>query len=442
MKRILTTVFFATVYHITEAQLPSTGLVASWSMNGNFTDAGPSNISVTNNGPVTATTNNVGAANAAMFFNNVINVTSASPAATQYATFTSPAPLNFNATASFTIGMVFKINSIPNVNQGGVGLIDNNSNYGGYSLFAWRTTAAGNPIQLVFNFKGGQVKTNTTSVTINLNTWYHITMMYNGSVASLYLNGSLVATTGNVGSTTPVYTFPARFGTLFFNGGFGTTPPNYNPINGSIDEVLIYNRTLTTTEIGAVASISLPVKLNNFSAALQNEKTLLNWQTTQEQNSKHFIIERSTDGQNFDAIQTIAAAGSSSVVKNYNYTDNLSNALLQYKKIYYRIKMVDLDGIYSYSIIIPLHLKVKDISILLSPIPVKNIMQIQTNNLGKGLTIFSIINGNGKVVQQKVESLHTTIQTITLQIGVLPVGSYVLRVTNESNQLSKKFIKQ
>jgi hypothetical protein len=49
---------------------------------------------------------------------------------------------------------------------------------------------------------------------------------------------------------------------------------------------------------------------------------LLKWQTAFEQNSKHFIIQRSVDGVNFSNLATIAAAGNAADIRNYSYQDN------------------------------------------------------------------------------------------------------------------------
>jgi hypothetical protein len=416
----------------------STGLVAYWPMDGDFSNSGSTVVAMTNVGSVAPTTNIVGVANTAMLFNNTFSTSSTSPAATQYATYTSPAAYNFTALNSFTIGLSFKIGSTASTAYG-FGLFENNLNYGGYGIFVQTTGSGGFPFKVVFNFKNGNAQTNAS--TFNVNTWYHLTAVYNGTAQFLYVNGTLVSTTNSPGSTAPTYTFPARFGTMFYNGGFGSTPANYNPFNGSLDEVRIYNRALSAAEITSLASVSLPLKLTNFNATLQQNTTALNWQTDQEQNTSHFTVERSIDGQNFTAIQNITAAGNSSTLKNYSYKDNLTPALLQNKTLYYRLKMVDQDQSFRISKIIPIHLNQKELTITLSPNPVSNLLQIQTNAIGKGLTNFSIIDANGKVVLEKQENVQQTTQVTTLSLMELPTGNYILKVSNNTNQLTKQFIK-
>jgi uncharacterized repeat protein (TIGR02543 family) len=79
----------------------------------------------------------------------------------------------------------------------------------------------------------------SSSVSMNLNQWYHIAGTYDGTTMRLYLNGSQIATTavtGNITSySTPVY--------IAANGAIG------EKFIGTIDEVGIWNRTLTASEV-------------------------------------------------------------------------------------------------------------------------------------------------------------------------------------------------
>ena len=56
--------------------------------------------------------------------------------------------------------------------------------------------------------------------------------------------------------------------------------------------------------------------------------------------NSHFIIERSRDGNSFQAIAKIDGEGNSNQSKKYHFKDNL----LQPGMYYYRIQQVDFDG--------------------------------------------------------------------------------------------------
>ena len=68
-------------------------------------------------------------------------------------------------------------------------------------------------------------------------------------------------------------------------------------------------------------AVALPVSLLSFTASKQTESVLLNWTTTIEINTHHFVVERSVDGIHFNAIGTLAAVGSSTSKHNYQLND-------------------------------------------------------------------------------------------------------------------------
>ncbi len=97
----------------------------------------------------------------------------------------------------------------------------------------------------------------------------------------------------------------------------------------------------TFTYDNAVVTL-LPVSLINWSATLSNNNIALKWTTTSEKNASHFIIERSFDGVEYADIAMVFAAGNSDISIDYSYNDKLpaGNSGI----IYYRLKMVDMDG--------------------------------------------------------------------------------------------------
>jgi hypothetical protein len=75
-----------------------------------------------------------------------------------------------------------------------------------------------------------------------LNTWTHVAVTYDGTALRHYINGVLDRTTQLTCSVTNTSSQPIRIGA---NGG------NSEVLNGSIDDVRIYNRPLSVTEIQA-----------------------------------------------------------------------------------------------------------------------------------------------------------------------------------------------
>ncbi len=97
-------------------------------------------------------------------------------------------------------------------------------------------------------------------------------------------------------------------------------------------------------EIGAVNTV-LAVHLVDLTAALQNNKTVLNWKASEDGTGGYYIIQRSADAIHFADISGRINAGQASAVKAYTGYDALP--LKGYN--YYRIKIVNADGSVNYS---------------------------------------------------------------------------------------------
>jgi hypothetical protein len=421
MKSILLTMAAALFLHAATAQ-PTAGLMAYWRMDGNYVDAGPNFINGTNFAS-TATTNNKSVANTAMAYANPVS------AVAQYATHPVNANLSFGTNQDFSIDFSVLTTSQPRAG----GIYDNMLNYGGPGVFMWNSN--GFP-QINFNFKNGNV--GSTNGALPLNVWKHVCCVRAGGALRIYVNGVLNAT-GAPGTTAPVYSFPARFGTMFFNG---SSPPQYNGHNGKIDEFRIYNRALTALEILILASVALPVKLTSFTGVNKNNTITLNWQTQYEQNSSHYYIQRSVDGVNFTDVARVTANGNSNIPLNYSYKDILPGSVKMYKTVFYRLKSVDTDGNFGNSDILAMQLDKTDIQLLVSPNPVKDILQVQTASGIAGNGLLTITDMMGRQLYRRDIMIQSGSNNIPVNISLFGPGVYSVRLINGSESHVKQFVKE
>ncbi len=72
---------------------------------------------------------------------------------------------------------------------------------------------------------------------------------------------------------------------------------------------------------------------------------MLTWSTATEENSSMFMLEKSENGVDFTNIGSVQAIGNSFKTKDYNFLDVMASS----EKIYYRLKLIDVDGAFSYS---------------------------------------------------------------------------------------------
>ncbi|HEY4205856.1 MAG TPA: LamG domain-containing protein [Puia sp.] len=140
------------------------------------------------------------------------------------------------------------------------------------------------------------------------------------------------------------------------NTGLAYSPDNSSTVNVAElykpTAISGFDMTGTTSNYITSPLVSiLPVDFQSFTAVARDGQAYLQWQTGQEENSKQFIIERSTDGSQFSDIGTLDAAGTSHTLKTYSFTDATPATGVNY----YRIKEMDLDSRLTYSSIRALH---------------------------------------------------------------------------------------
>ncbi len=396
-------------------QIPSSGLVAYWPLDGNYNDAGPNGIHGSNYGS-TATANKFGTAGSAMDFLNPTG------AVDQYATHPINATVNFSSAQNFTISFLFYLNS-PWVHNGG--FYDNNINYSGPGIFIWRS---GGPTdyKIQFNFRNGSL----ASTPRPLATWQHITCVRNSGTLSIYINGVFNAS-GPEGAQTPSYSYPARFGTLSVEAS------QYNGLNGNMDEFRIYNRALSAEEIAGLALTTLPLSLTGLRAVINNNTVQLNWETYDEQNTAYFDIERSENGIQFTGLGRVHAAGNSQDRQVYSFTDAAPLSGTNF----YRLKMVDSDHESSYSTVLAVRNKgALGNAVHLFPNPAKNMLHIKIPAAQAETIRISIVNATGQIILQQHKELMQGNNAITIPVQGFHKGSYTLLISGATCRRSIPFM--
>jgi hypothetical protein len=127
----------------------------------------------------------------------------------------------------------------------------------------------------------------------------------------------------------------------------GSTPPSDIIATNSLGQLTL-RWTTDVSNVGTwggflvtiTSTTPLPVELLYFEGITYPAFNNLKWATSSEQNSSHFVIEKSTDGENWREIVIEPAAGNSNEKINYYYLDNVNEFTLHY----YRLVQYDIDG--------------------------------------------------------------------------------------------------
>jgi trimeric autotransporter adhesin len=183
----------------------------------------------------------------------------------------------------------------------------------------------------------------------------------------------------------------------------------------------------------ASITAALPLKLLSFTGQLKNHAAWLQWITEEEQGTKTFTIERSINGLDFGSIGNVAALNSNTK-QNYQYNDTTLYSLTV-PVVYYRLKIIDADGKFSYSGIVKLNLASIKGTISVHPNPVVNNVTVEINATATENANWVLTDITGKTVMQNKIELNKGENSININLTHLPAGMYYLKVVgNNINQ--------
>lgn len=206
--------------------------------------------------------------------------------------------------------------------------------------------------------------------------------------------------------------------------------PAYAEAHGSQGYMLQASITSFSSFYFGSTALTLPLDLLTFTGSLQTDNTvLLKWKTENEVNTSHFELERSADGSNFSAIGTVAADNGTSTTHNYSYTD-IDAANQQSLILYYRLKMVDANGAYSYSNIISILFNDITGAVIVNPNPVLTAAQVRITAPAPGKIQWKLLDNAGRSVQENfVQVRKGNGNSFTINMDKLAAGVYYLKVT-------------
>jgi hypothetical protein len=221
-------------------------------------------------------------------------------------------------------------------------------------------------------------------------------------------------------------------------GSYTSTIVTINPDDNKIIWNAAFNRWEVTFDVTGFSgffvktqTFTIPLTLISFTAQKEKQTALLQWQTAQEINTENFEIERSGDAINFKKTGTLPAKGNTTGYTNYNFTD--TNPIDGNN--YYRLKMADKNGEFTFSPIRLLKFEVEN-SFTIYPNPASKVFTMRLNTLQvTGNETLQITNGIGQIILQQKVTNNSTINVENFARGV-----YYIRLGSHSNGV--RFIKE
>lgn len=218
--------------------IPTNGLIAWYPFNGNANDSSGHGLNGTVHG-ATLTTDRFGRANSAYNFD-----------ASESQWIDCGTDTLFDLLPAFTISAWIYLNQFSTDNNVGYLITGTyNGEYQGYLFNVGPNSLKNQEANISFRWSDGLLNSAPepidTLTQLELNTWYNVIVTFDGSIIKLYVNGVL-------GSSTTEGTAEIVTNNHLYIGGSGTVWASPFYLNGKIDDILLYNRVLSSSEVSDI----------------------------------------------------------------------------------------------------------------------------------------------------------------------------------------------
>jgi hypothetical protein len=189
------------------------------------------------------------------------------------------------------------------------------------------------------------------------------------------------------------------------------------------------------TNVIVTDNCALPLSLVGFTALAKNSSAFLNWQTSSETNTSRFVIQRSLDAKKFTDAGIVSAAGFSSGIKNYQFTD-AAVFLPGVPAVYYRLQMIDRDGKFTYSAV-KKTVADKNFAIDVYPNPARNMVTVSFSSTQNKSVRFNLYNTVGQLL---LSSSAKGFSVKQIDISALSSGLYFLEIITGTETPKKRLL--
>ena len=177
----------------------------------------------------------------------------------------------------------------------------------------------------------------------------------------------------------------------------------------------------------------LSVTWSSFTAAQTPNANKLSWTTASEKDNSGFVVERSSNGKDFQAIGQVKATGNAASTSQYAFEDADAKAAVSY----YRVVSVSIDGAKDYTKVVSV-VKKGAFDIKTLPTASGTRIQIGADQTGENATI-QVLNLNGQVISSKNVTLDGSVTEAEMDLP--NAGLFIINVKTASQSVSTKVMK-
>jgi hypothetical protein len=185
-----------------------------------------------------------------------------------------------------------------------------------------------------------------------------------------------------------------------------------------------------------VINTPLPLELLRFNAYAANLKAVLNWSTANETGIRNFGIERSSNAVDWTVLAE-QTANNQPESSSYQWTDEQAQpALENTNTLYYRLRINEIDGRFSYSPI--MRVSWPDAQALkIYPNPVGNNLTFIYDSASEAELPVRLLDAFGREQFRQIVSVRRGEQSYDIFVGNLPPGQYWLLVGDATVAMEK-----
>mgnify|MGYP002278770679 CR=1 FL=1 len=186
-------------------------------------------------------------------------------------------------------------------------------------------------------------------------------------------------------------------------------------------------------------SSPLPVELITYEGAYTREYhyTTLSWSTASEMNCDYYVLEKSTDGFNFELLDTVAGNGTVNLETNYQLIDSDPARGINY----YKLTQYDFNGLSQELGVISVMTNQEESVVYPNPIEQGAALHIELNAEAQQTVSIQLKSSGGKMVEQLSVQINVGMNTFMIPTtSSLSKGVYFLTIEGKETSERHKLV--
>jgi len=192
----------------------------------------------------------------------------------------------------------------------------------------------------------------------------------------------------------------------------------------------------TYTVSNSVNCTKLPIELINFDGEALEEGNLLKWSTATEIENDYYTIESSSNGIDFEKMNTVKGQGNTSSTSSYVYLDRTANKGITY----YRLSQTDFDGTTAKVGVVAIERGETSFNITdLYPIPTSDFINVDFMAPEQSIIDIEVFDLIGKTMNT-FRTTSVGFNLLKIEVSDYPVGVYFISIESNNSKVTQKFV--